>query len=280
MIHINFTRALILIMLFAALTSAVVAQTLTSATIVGTVSDSSGAFVPHVSVRITQTGTEVVRTTMTDGAGEYRFPFLKPGDYTVTVEGGELHSVPIHVQLLVGKEEAVNITLGVQSVQQSVDVNTASTLLQTENGNQVTSYSQQYIENTPVNGGDITNIAFTTPGLRLNVGGGNANFNVNGLPFNSVLFTMNGADIVEPYNLNNKSGASNNTLGANDVAEAAVVINAYSAQYGREAGAQVNYISKSGRINFTAIWSRTTTANFSTLTTTSTNSTTHLVLDR
>ncbi len=43
----------------------------------------------------------------------------------------------------------------------------------------------------PINGGDITNIAFTTPGLRLNVGG-NTNFNVNGLPFSSALFTMNG----------------------------------------------------------------------------------------
>jgi hypothetical protein len=250
MIRVNFTRALVLLLLFASFTTNVISQTLTSATIVGTVSDSSGAFVPQVNVRITQTGTEVVRTTTTDGAGEYRFPFLKPGDYTVTVEGGGLNSIPIHVQLLVGKEEAVNITLGVQSVQQSVEVTTASTLVQAENGNQVTSYSQQYIENTPVNGGDITNVAFTTPGLRLNVGGGNANFNVNGLPFNSVLFTMNGADIVEPYNLNNKSGASNNTLGANDVAEAAVVINAYSAQYGREAGAQVNYISKSGTNQF------------------------------
>jgi hypothetical protein len=93
-------------------------------------------------------------------------------------------------------------------------------------------------------------VAFTTPGIRLNVGGGNANFNVNGLPFNSVLFTTNGADIVEPYNLNNKSGASNNTLGANDVAEVAVVTNAYSAQYGREAGGQVNFISKSGTNQF------------------------------
>jgi hypothetical protein len=84
----------------------------------------------------------------------------------------------------------------------------------------------------------------------MDVSGGNTNFNVNGLPFSSVLFTMNGADIVEPYNLNNKSGASNNTLGANDVAEAAVIVNAFSAQYGREAGAQVNYISKSGANRF------------------------------
>jgi hypothetical protein len=71
-IHTNFTRALILIMLLASLTKEVVGQTLTSATIVGTVSDSSGAFVPHANVRITQAETEVVRTTTTGDSGDYR----------------------------------------------------------------------------------------------------------------------------------------------------------------------------------------------------------------
>ena len=248
--RLNLFRILFSLLLLASFTNISLAQTLTSATIVGTVSDSSGALIEGASVRITQTDTDAVRTAETGSAGEYRFPFLKPGDYTITAERSGLAIASTRVRLLVGQEQAVNLTLGLQTVQQVVDVTTTSTLLQTENGNQTTSYSQQYVENTPVNGGDITNVAFTTPGLRINVGGGNTNFNVNGLPFSSVLFTMNGADIVEPYNLNNKSGSSNNTLGANDVAEAAVVINAYSAQYGREAGAQVNYISKSGTNRF------------------------------
>ncbi len=226
------------------------AQTLTSATVTGFVGDDSGAAVPNATVQVVQSETNTVRTVQTDGSGDYRVPFLKPGDYTITAAGAQFTATSIKVHLLVGQEQAINLTLRVQAVQQSVDVDTSATLLQTENGNEVTSFSQQYVENTPVNGGDITNIAFTTPGIRLNVGGGNTNFNVNGLPFNSVLFTVNGADIVEPYNLNNKSGASNNTLGANDVAEAAVITNAYSAQYGREAGAQVNYISKSGTNHF------------------------------
>lgn len=228
----------------------VTAQTLTSATIVGTVTDASGAVLPGSAVTVTQRETGEVHTTKTGASGDYRVPFLKPGEYVITAEGNGLTGSPVSIQLLVGKEQALRLVLGVQAVSQSVDVEAASELLQTENGNSVSNYSQQYIENTPVNGGDITNIAFTTPGIRLNVGGGNTNFNVNGLPFSSVLFTMNGADIVEPYNLNNKSGASNNTLGANDVSEAAVITNAFSAQYGREAGAQVNYISKSGTNTF------------------------------
>ena len=222
------------------------AQTLTSSTVVGTVVDTSGAAVPGATIRIRQPETAAEANTTSGGAGDYRLPFLKPGEYDITAEAQGLAPATSHIRLLVGQEQSVTLTLGLQAVGQSVEVVADSGLLQTENGNQVTSFNQEFVENTPVNGGDITNVAFSTPGLRINVGGGNANFNVNGLPFNAVLFTVNGADIVEPYNLNNKSGASNNTLGANDVSEAAVITNAYSAQYGREAGAQVNYITKSG----------------------------------
>jgi hypothetical protein len=70
------------------------------------------------------------------------------------------------------------------------------------------------------------------------------------MPGVSNLFTINGNDYNDAYlNLNN-SGASNNAAGANEVQEAAVVQNAYSVQYGREAGAQINYITKSGTNGF------------------------------
>ncbi|HEY4048136.1 MAG TPA: carboxypeptidase regulatory-like domain-containing protein [Acidobacteriaceae bacterium] len=225
-------------------------QTITSGTVVGAVTDSTGAAVPSAVVTIKQADTDAARTTTTNQSGQYRFPFLKPGDYIVSAEATGLTTSASRFNLLVGQEQAVNLVLGLQSVQQTVFVGSALDLLQTENANQATSFSLKEVTNMPINGGDITNIAFTTPGLRLNVGGGNTNFNVNGLPFSAALFTVNGADINEPYNLNNKSGASNNTLGANDIQEAAVILNAFSAQYGRMAGAQVNYITKSGTNQF------------------------------
>jgi len=225
-------------------------QTLTSATITGVVADATGAVIAKASIKVTQVETGAVSTTTSNAAGEYRFPFLNPGSYLIAAEADSQSATPVRLQLAVGQEKSVSLKLSVTSVQQSVNVTDTTSLLQTENANNVTSYSKEYVENTPVNGGDITNIAFSTPGIRLNVGGGNTNFNVNGLPFSSVLFTVNGADIVEPYNLNNKSGSSNNTLGSNDISEASVITNAYSAQYGREAGAQVNYISKSGSNHF------------------------------
>ncbi len=97
-------------------------------------------------------------------------------------------------------------------------------------------------------GGDLTTLAMTVPGVRVSVkgGSGQGNMNANGVPGAAILYTLNGADVMDPYlNLNN-SGASNNLLGANEIAEAAVILNAFSAQYGRMAGGQENLIGKSG----------------------------------
>ncbi len=74
--------------------------------------------------------------------------------------------------------------------------------------------------------------------------------NSEGIPGSSILFTLNGSDVMDPYNNLNNSGASNNLLGQNEVAEAAVVLNAYSAEYGRMAGGQVNLIGKTGTNEF------------------------------
>jgi hypothetical protein len=131
-----------------------------------------------------------------------------------------------------------------------VEVKAEAAVIQTENANLATEVSQAQIANLPMNGGDLTTVAFTVPGIRMNVGGGNGNFNANGIPMTSVLFTINGADVMDPYNNLNNSGASNNLLGANEVAEAAVVLNAYSPQYGRMAGAQVNIVGKTGTNGF------------------------------
>ena len=237
-------------LLYFLLPAALFAQTLTTGTVVGTITDASGAVIQGAAVTIQAAQSGDKRSTFTGETGQYRFPLLKPGDYAVRAESPGLQTRESHFSLLVGQQQAVNLSLEVQQAEQVIQVTAGAPIIQTENANQATSYSQQQVASLPVNGGDITNIAFSTPGLRLNVGGGNTNFNVNGLPFSSALFTMNGADITEPYNLNNKSGASNNTLGANDIAEAAVVLNAFSAQYGRMAGGQVNFISKSGGNSF------------------------------
>jgi hypothetical protein len=225
-------------------------QTMTTGNVTGVVTDQSGAVVPATKVTITYLDTNETRSTVTGETGQYRFPLLKPGAYSISALTASLKSDVVHFSLLVGQEQGVNLVLNVQGTGQTIEVHAGTAIIQTENANQATSYGERQVANLPVNGGDITNFAFTTPGLKLNVGGGNNNFNANGLPLNSGLYTLNGADITEPYNNNNKSGASNNTLGANEIAEAAVILNAFSAQYGRMAGMQVNFVTKAGTNNF------------------------------
>ncbi len=221
-------------------------QTITTGDITGMVTDSSGAIVPNATVTVKSIDTNETRTATPNAVGRYRFTFLKPGRYSITATAPGLTSGSSEIALLVGQEPAVDLVLRVEGTQQTIEVTSVTPLVQTENANLATSFNQKQMVDLPTSGGDITNAAFTVPGITLNVGGGNANFNAHGIPFNASLFTLNGADINEPYNNNNKSGASNNTLGQNDIAEAAVILDAYSAQYGRMAGVQVNYITKSG----------------------------------
>ena len=93
-------------------------------------------------------------------------------------------------------------------------------------------------------------IAQLSPGAVMNTGAGYGNFSSYGTPGTSNLFTLDGMDDNDPFlNLNN-SGATNLLLGANEVQEATVVNGAYTGEYGTLAGAQVNYVTKSGGNNF------------------------------
>jgi hypothetical protein len=150
------------------------------------------------------------------------------------------------VQVQVGQSVLVNVQLSLSTASTTVEVSEAATLAQTDNANLATTFDSTQLQNLPAPGNDITSYAFTAPGVSVSSGGGYGNFTVFGLPGVSNLYTVNGTDNMDPYlNLNN-SGASNLTLGANEIQEAAVVMNGYSGQYGRQAGAQVNYVTKSG----------------------------------
>ena len=98
----------------------------------------------------------------------------------------------------------------------------------------------------PNPGNDLTYYVQTAPGVTMNTQAGYGNSAAYGISGTSNLFTVDGMNENDPFlNLNN-SGATNLLLGANDVREASVVSNGYSGQYGSLAGANVNYVTKSG----------------------------------
>ena len=232
------------VLLFWAAVPAAYGQTMTTGDIVGTVSDASGAVVPNAKVTAKLTATNETHSLTTNAQGAYRFSLLQPGEYEVTGEAVGLKSKTERFTLLVGQETAIQLKLEVQGTQEVIEVQAQATILQTENANQASGFNTAQFAQLPAGGGDITTIAYTIPGVIQ--GKGSNTFVTNGIPGAANLFTLNGADDMDPYLNINNSGASNNTLGGNEIAEASVVVNAFSADYGRMAGAQVNYVGKTG----------------------------------
>ncbi len=148
-----------------------------------------------------------------------------------------------------GQIIAADLTLSVGQTSQTVEVVEAQPVLNTEASNN-TPFTPRELELLPSAGSDITNIAFTVPGVVINVNNSYGNFSANGLPGTSNLFTINGEAYMDPYFNINNSGASNLSLGQNETQEATIITNAYAAQYGTFSGAQVTYVTMSGTNEF------------------------------
>lgn len=221
-------------------------QTVTTGDLTGTVTDSTGGVIPNATITLKSLDTGETKTETTSGTGVFRFNFLKPGNYQLSGATAGLHSDVGQVGVTLGQVTTANLVLKIEEAKQVVLVTDAAPLIQADNANLATTFNQEQMQDLPAPGSDITTIALTVPGVVVNTGSGYGNFSSHGLPGTSNLFTINGNDYNDPYlNLNN-SGASNLLLGQNEIQEVSVVQNAYSVQYGRNAGAQINYITKSG----------------------------------
>ncbi len=221
-------------------------QTLVSGDLSGTVTDPTGAVVANAAVALKNDATGETRNTTTSSSGLYRFSLLSPGNYTVGVSAQGFNKTQSVFAVNVGQTTIANVKMAVGASSTTVEVTGAPPLVQTDNANLSTNFNSNLIQDQPNGGNDLTYIAQTAPGVTMNTGMGYGNFSAYGLPATSNLFTVNGENDMDPYlNLNN-SGATNLTLGKNEVQEATVISNAYSAQYGQQAGAQVNYVTRSG----------------------------------
>jgi hypothetical protein len=228
------------------------AQSIITGAVSGTITDPSGAILPNATVTLVNTATGDTQSGKTNTSGVYLFPLLKPGDYTVTVEQSGFRVAVAKVTVTLGQTATADLKLELGDATQRVEVTIGNVELQTEDGNISSNFDTHQVENVPNPGGDLTYIAQIAPGVTINTssGGGFGNFSAFGLPGTANLFTINGNDYNDPFlNLNN-SGASNLLLGANEIEEVTVVSNAYTGQYGRQAGAQIDYISKAGTNSF------------------------------
>ena len=251
-ISLLFRAVLVLISTAMLLATVSLSQTIVTGGISGIVTDPSGAAIAGATVTLNNAFTGVTQTATTGSDGGYGFALLKPGTYAVTVEQSGFSKAIQSVDVLLGRTTTANIKLQLGSATTTVEVTGAAPVLQTEDANITTNFDTQQVQNIPNPGNDITYVAQTAPGVTMNnsTAGGYGNFSAFGLPATANLFTINGNDYNDPFlNLNN-SGASNLLLGNNDIQEVAVVSNAYTGQYGRQAGAQGDYTTMSGTNSF------------------------------
>jgi hypothetical protein len=250
----------------AAFCSTLAGQTITSGDIAGTITDPSGAVLAKVAITLKNLQTSATQVTTTNDRGSYRFSFLQPGDYGVTAELPGFQPTERKTSVAVGQANHVDIQLAIARERTEVTVSEAAGGVQTENANLATTFNSEQVGQMPNPGNDISYIGQAAPGAVMNTQAGYGNFSTFGLPATSNLFTLNGQNDMEPYLSLNNSGATNLTLGSNEIDQATVVNNGYSGQYGGLAGSQVNYVTKSGSNAFhgNAIWwwnGRTMNAN-------------------
>lgn len=228
------------------------AQSIVTGGIAGAVTDPSGGVIVGATVTLKSTGTGETQVAVTNSSGIFNFPLLKPAHYDLTVTRDGFATARLGIDVILGQVVAANVKLETGSISTTVEVTGQGPLLQTEDANISSNFDTQQIQNVPNPGGDITYVAQTAPGITMNnaTGGGYGNFSAFGLPGTSNLFTVNGNDYNDAFlNLNN-SGSSNLLLGGNELQEVAVVSNGYTGQYGRQAGAQIDYSTKSGSNTF------------------------------
>ena len=138
----------------------------TGGTILGTVSDESGARLPGVTVTITHVETGIVRTVTTDETGRYRAPALGLGNYEVKAElTGFRTAVRSGIQLTVAAEVVVNLSLSVGTVSEQVQVTVETPLVEITSATLSGLVDDKKIRDLPLNGRSFDTLAFMQPGV-------------------------------------------------------------------------------------------------------------------
>lgn len=236
----------------------------------GTVQDSTGAVVPGATVTLTNQANQQSRTVTSSSDGGFGFTELAPGTYKLTTTAPNFKSSTINdIAVAAESPRTENVTLSTGGATESVTVNASDTsVLQTSDASIGSSLSAETIQRLPTQGGDVYELLRTAPGITgdaARAGAGNAVYLPNGAgpgQSNSGIFqTENQVQISaagQQVGANNYliDGVSVNSLGQagaavvtpnqESVGQITVLSSSYSAEDGRNSGAQIKTVTKSG----------------------------------
>ena len=217
-----------------------------TATVLGTVRDSSKLPIHSSIVTLTNVATGVAQSATTNEIGDYQFFNVKIGRYTVSAEAAGFKKVSAEeFTVTVNARQRVDLDLPIGTVNEVVNVSAAAAQLETDSSSRGTVVSSQQIINLPLNGRSYADLALLVPGVRksdLAYGGTprDASFNVNGMRSSQNNFVLDGVD-------NNAYGTSNQgfsnqvtQISPDAVQEFRVETSSYSAEFGRAGGAIIN----------------------------------------
>ena len=229
---------------------------LDTASIVGTVRDSSNAVIPGATITATQSGTGVTQTALTNEKGEYVFPTLKIGTYDVAAElQGFRRAVRQQLELHVQDRPEVNFTLIVGQLSEEVVVTAKAALLETQTADMGYAVDQRQVTDLPLLGRRYAELALLTTGVvvapaGLTSRGEDTFFNVNGNFATWNNFTLDGADN-NSFSTNLQERSAQVVQPPVDaLQEFRVQTRTYSAEFGKAAGAVINASIKQGANTF------------------------------
>lgn len=233
------------------------AQTST-ATLSGTVHDTTGAVVTKAGVTLTNSSTGVSRRGGSDDQGRYTFSNVDPGNYQLRIEHAGFRTVlQKDVVLTVGGSRVLDVTLEVGAVSEAITVNTTAPLIEISSPNLSRVVDEQTIESLPILGRNFVDFAELSTGVtpgRENVGGGAfkepdtgvgqaaaPRLSFGGQPELDTMILVDGAQNVQTF-----TGLPRVTPSQEAVQEFRILNSTYSSEYGRATGGFVNIVTKSG----------------------------------
>ncbi len=230
-------------------------------TILGTVIDPNGAVVPNATVTAKNVGTGIERSTTTDTLGNYTLAELQTGTYELKAQASGFQIATVsNVVVEVSAERRVDISLAVTGSETSVIVST-NTSVETTTNTLGGTISTQEVADLPVNGRDFTKFLTMVPGATGDPSGATDSpgsfglFSANGNRGRANNFLLDGTDMNDGYRnlpaLNEAGvfGTPATILPVEAISEAAILSN-FEAEYGRNSGAIVNIVTKSGTNSF------------------------------
>ena len=235
------------------------AQNASTGAVTGTVLDPSGAVITGAQITAASEATDQRRTVATRGDGAFVIPLLPPGKYRLTVTHPGFKTAAVE-SVAVGVTETVNININLEvgTESQSVEVRAEALQLQTETAQLGSVTTGEMIATLPLVTRNFTQIIALNPGISAepnnagdlghgsgSLGGGGTGFAAHGSATNDNNFQMNGVEMNDTMgSLTNSGGIAVPSPDA--LQEFKVLTGQYDASYGRNSGANVNIVTKSG----------------------------------